>query len=411
MIDRTLNLAVIVFLAAMGGVWVAASHPAAQAPVTAQGTFRTADLLVDNTSTFSAMTASTMMTVNASKQLTPYAGATLSNDGGATVCSLAAGGTGNCNLAVVGGGTTNHIPIIQSAPPNNRSIGDSPMVYNTGSNLDVASVKITSVSDPNASTDQTAATAHWITSSSASNFSATQGGTVVSPGAATGKFLRDDNSWQTVAASSGLYGGVITTVPTRANTGFTNTWCTKTGHTVTNGSRGISQLSGTNSATNWLGISRPAPTPPYTIQALVAPTNSNAANSGLFGFGWSNSTDCNTPGASEMIIVTPTSTSSGFNPRVATSAGSGGVSFIVNAAGPISLGSAPYWVQLTDDGTNVTIGWSTGGDSYVTLLSTAKSAGFLGSNGYSNIIWQFGDNASVNMGYDLIGWKCTGTGC
>ena len=197
--DRALGLAAIVFIAAMGGVWFAAAHPAGGTspppPVNAAGTFHTTDLIVDNTSTFSAMTASTMMTVNASKQLTPYAGATLSNDGGATVCSLAAGGTGNCNLAVVGGGTTNHIPIIQSAPPNNRSIGDSAMVYNAGSNLDVGSVKITSVSDPNASTDQTAATAHWITSSSASNFSATQGGTVPSPGAPTGRVLSDNGTW------------------------------------------------------------------------------------------------------------------------------------------------------------------------------------------------------------------------
>ncbi len=53
-----------------------------------------------------------------------YAGFTLKNDGSGTVCTITAQGSGDCNNVVLGAGTSGNLTVFQSAPPNNRTIGN-----------------------------------------------------------------------------------------------------------------------------------------------------------------------------------------------------------------------------------------------------------------------------------------------
>ena len=58
-------------------------------------------------------------------------------------------------------------------------------------------------------------------------------------------------------------------------------------------------------------------------------------------------------------------------------------------AGPLAAGispNAPIWVGWKDDGTNFSLLLSSDGANYTTLFTQAKSAGYLGASGYSNLI-------------------------
>jgi hypothetical protein len=47
----------------------------------------------------------------------------------------------------------------------------------------------------------------------------------------------------------------------------------------------------------------------------------------------------------------------------------------------------PIWLQIHDDGTNVSFAFSQDGSFFVTLFSVAKASGYLGSTGYSNLVF------------------------
>jgi hypothetical protein len=49
--------------------------------------------------------------------------------------------------------------------------------------------------------------------------------------------------------------------------------------------------------------------------------------------------------------------------------------------------SQPVWMQIKDDGTNVSFAFSQDGANFLTLFSVAKSSGWLGATGYSNIVF------------------------
>jgi hypothetical protein len=84
------------------------------------------NVIVDQSLQLNSATASTLASYDASKKLHSYTGAALKNDDGATICTIGSDGLGNCNVAVAGAGTSGHLTVFQSAPPNNRTIGDYP---------------------------------------------------------------------------------------------------------------------------------------------------------------------------------------------------------------------------------------------------------------------------------------------
>jgi hypothetical protein len=65
--------------------------------------------------------------------------------------------------------------------------------------------------------------------------------------------------------------------------------------------------------------------------------------------------------------------------------------------------SQPIWLQISDDGTNISFAFSQDGSFFVTLFSVAKASGFLGSTGYSNLIFFTNPQGSRTFG-TLLSW-------
>lgn len=375
--DRAVVTAFVIFFASIVGVAVA-MHVASPDDYRAKATFHTGDLLVDNTITQSSATANTLVFANGSKQFVPYGGTTLQNDGGGTACTISANGTGNCNNVALAAGTVNKIPVFQSAPPNNRSLGDN-LAGVTISNvsLDMNSKPITSVATPSNGTD------------------------------AANKTYVDSHT----STSSGLYNGtMISPIPTQSGLGFSN-WNVPAGASFNDIDQGIQLLWNTGSTPSVIGITTAAPSTPYTITAALAYSYTCGANTGNQGcIGWAQGTSGTTGSTkAEALCYTPCG-AGGFQQRIIDATSATGGSFIVNQSAAYirsSAGGLPWFVRISDDGTTVSFKISFDGIGYTTVYSVAKSSGFLGGSGYSRIFfgtWDFNNGPAYDV---LLGWKAT----
>jgi len=67
--------------------------------------------------------------------------------------------------------------------------------------------------------------------------------------------------------------------------------------------------------------------------------------------------------------------------------------------------SQPIWLQLQDDGTNVSFAYSQDGANFLTLFSVAKSSGYLGASGYSQVLFFVNPRGSSNTIATVMSWQ------
>jgi hypothetical protein len=179
--------------------------------------------------------------------------------------------------------------------------------------------------------------------------------------------------------ASGLYSQVMSGVaPTQASTGF-GTWVNQGSATVTNGTTGVSLYgpSGGNSE-NWHGLTKTAPTPPYTVKALLAAgLDVQGTTFPNVGIGWTDGTklhifSLNFRNYLPFCWVMKYNSVTSYN----------------NADSSISVPIAnPIWIWLTNSGTNITFAYAIDGANPTTLFTVAIGSGFLGSGGYGTLFF------------------------
>lgn len=187
-----------------------------------------------------------------------------------------------------------------------------------------------------------------------------------------------------LASGGGLFGPVLSAIPTAANTGL-NAWVNQGGASVADGATGIVLTVPAAAGDNLRIRTKTAPSTPYTVTALLAIEASNQ-NFQMVGLGWSDGTKLHT------IQLTY---NAGWGIEVAkwTNATSFSATDVAIQTRP---GPGRFWVQVEDDGTNVYFRLSADGATFREVFSVAKASGFLGGSGYTNIVF-FG-NRNNNTG-------------
>ena len=204
----------------------------------------------------------------------------------------------------------------------------------------------------------------------------------------------------TIAATNdlggtGLYRQVMSATPTSATTGLTN-WLNQGSAVVSDSAVGIcidAPTSGT--AANVSGRYMVAPTPPYRITGLIAATR-NSTNYSAVGIGWYDGTSklqllnyAINDGGAPILVVNELNSPTSFNANDVVSS--------------FNVFSQPIWLQLADDGTTVSFLFSQDGANFVSLFSVAKSSGFLGASGYSNVTFFVAPQGGRTLG-TLMSW-------
>ncbi len=178
-------------------------------------------------------------------------------------------------------------------------------------------------------------------------------------------------------SGGGLYNQVLSATPTSAGTGLTN-WLNQGSATVADSSVGIC-INAPAATANVTARYAAAPTPPYTITALISGTR-NALSYNNIGIGWYD-------GTNKLHVIAYTVANSGF-PFLEVSRWNSPTSYNSDdfTGNQFDL-AEPIWLQIADDGTNVSFGFSQDGANFLTLYSVAKSSGWLGSSGYNNVMF------------------------
>jgi hypothetical protein len=179
------------------------------------------------------------------------------------------------------------------------------------------------------------------------------------------------------SASTGLYRQVMSALPTAAGIGPMN-WLNQGTATFSEGPAGMS-ISASPGADALVLRYVSAPPPPYTLTTLIGATRNSSGFSEV-GIGWFDGTArlhvfssvISSAGAPGILQV---SKWSAFNSR-----------FGYDFQSPNSGFSQPIWLQLKDDGTNVSFTFSQDGANFLPLFTVAKSSAYLGPNGYNNLI-------------------------
>lgn len=188
--------------------------------------------------------------------------------------------------------------------------------------------------------------------------------------------IADDGipAWAAAGGTGGLYGAQLQ-IPTIASSGF-STWVNQGSATVADTNAGIllsqPSLGGSHS---WALRTKAAPTPPYKVRALVA-LNVAGVNNHRAAIGWYD-------GTNKLLTLGPVygnawlwrgsewSTPTSFNADV----------FTAGTSAPL------VWLGLDDNGTTAKLEISYDGENFTTVYSTTKAGSYLGSSGYSNILF------------------------
>lgn len=200
------------------------------------------------------------------------------------------------------------------------------------------------------------------------------GWTSLVPGT-SGYVLKSNGSGSDPAysASNGFLTAAMTDIPTIANTGF-STWLNQGTATISDSSVGLCLA---DLGTPGLQIRmryKAAPSTPYTMTAGF--TVLGAGNGDYCGLGFYNGTDkLHVFGLNYFsgwsFLVGKFNSVTSYNSND-TSAG-GQNSPLLN------------FIRIGDDGTNVTFDFSADGVNFMNIQTTAKSAAWLGSSGYTNV--------------------------
>jgi hypothetical protein len=197
------------------------------------------------------------------------------------------------------------------------------------------------------------------------------------------------------AAGNGVFSPNMSATPTSSGTGLT-TWLNQGTAAVSDSAVGVC-INAPSSGTSGNVIARymSAPSTPYTFTALIAATRNSASANGV-GIGWYD-------GTAKLHIASFT-TNAGAAPLFQVNKWNSVTSF--NASDVTSAANAfaqPIWLQIHDDGTNVSFAFSQDGVAFLSLFSVAKSSGFLGAAGYSNIVFFVNPQGSQTLG-TLLSW-------
>jgi hypothetical protein len=196
--------------------------------------------------------------------------------------------------------------------------------------------------------------------------------------------------------ANGLYRQTTSATPTTANTGLA-TSLNPGMSTFADSAVGLTIDSpSTGGAVSIVGRFKSAPTAPYTIKALVAATR-NDNSYGAVGMGWFDGNSklhlmaysINAAGAPFFLVQRWNSVTS-FN--------------ATDFASALNAFAQPIWLQVKDDGTNVSFGFGHDGANFLTIYSVAKSSGFLGPNGYSNVVF-FNDARGGRSIGTIMSWS------
>jgi hypothetical protein len=195
----------------------------------------------------------------------------------------------------------------------------------------------------------------------------------------------------------GLYRQVMSATPTSAGTGLA-TWLNQGTSTVNDATVGITMDVPPIGAAvaNVVGRYKTAPTAPYTIKALIAATRSSNASNAV-GIGWYD-------GTNKLHLITLTMFN-GTAPIVEVTKWNSPTSYV--SADFISFFNGyaqPIWLQLHDDGTSVSFSFSMDGANFLPVFSTAKSSGFLGAGGYSNVIFAANPRGASSTVATILSW-------
>jgi hypothetical protein len=198
-----------------------------------------------------------------------------------------------------------------------------------------------------------------------------------------------------IGGANGLYNQVLSLTPTFAGTGLT-TWLNQGSATASDNMAGASIDAPSHSGVNIVGRMKAAPTPPYKVTVLIGASRNNSLSGGT-GIGWYDGTNKlhllvyrnNNGGGAQFLVGKWNS------PTVYSSA---------NFTSSTNGFSQPVWLQIGDDGTDISFAFSQDGANFLPLFTAAKSSAFLGASGYSNIV--FANNAQGGRAIaTLMSWK------
>lgn len=216
--------------------------------------------------------------------------------------------------------------------------------------------------------------------------------------AGTGIAITNGNGNVTIAATGtaggGLYSQVMSATPTAANTGLSQ-WLNQGSATVADSAVGISITTPSSSGPNLIGRYKAAPATPYTVTALVSSTRNTSTYAGI-GIGWYD--------GSAKLHTLSYATNNGGTPNLAVNRWNSVTSWNSNDfTSQNNAFSQPLWLQIKDDGTNISFAFSNDGANFLQLYSVARSSGWLGAGGYSNIVF-FGNPQGSYSYATLMSW-------
>jgi hypothetical protein len=182
----------------------------------------------------------------------------------------------------------------------------------------------------------------------------------------------------------------MSTTPTAANTGL-STWHNQNSNSVSDSAVGVCINASTTGAIT--GRTKASPGTPYTITALIAVTR-NASGFAGAGIGWTDGT---------KLHVLSLVSDNGLESYLEVEKWTNDTTFSANDfTGQHSALQQFIWMRIRDDGTNVTFSYSNDGANFLTAFTVAKASGFLGSSGYSNVIF-FANPQSAEL-VTLMSW-------
>jgi len=180
----------------------------------------------------------------------------------------------------------------------------------------------------------------------------------------------DGTKW---AQSLLLVNPLIVAPPVAAN------WTPRNGAAISDVANGVQISMPAVTSNTYYMASVAAPTAPYTIDAdLTMNTILPTTKATVGGVGWTDGTKV------DYLLCGYVGNGSQCNLNQQSL-----VNFTtINTAGttyyPI-IGMGDIWLRIADNGTNITMSFSTDGITWTPVYTIAKASGYLGSSGYSNV--------------------------